>query len=266
MSALAPLFAFPVAVWTVLVAISLVYWLSVMSGLVHFGEGADGGAEGLGHELGGGHEVGDMGDVGGHDVGDVGGHDVDAGGHDAGDAGGHDVDADGGGAQHGAMGAGAFRLKNVPITVSVSLVSFFAWIVSLIAQWGMVKAGYDAGMVVRCLVTLFGAPILAFPMARLVTKPLAPLLTPRRAKSHRDLIGQTVTIRTGEADAKFGEALVKERGADLVLRVRVEGTAMKRGQEGVIVAFDEIKEEYVVASLEEVDKLDDSPIKRRRRS
>ena len=68
MNALAPLIHFPTAVWTVLVAISVVYWLFVMSGLVHLGEGGP--------------------DV---DV-DVGGHEVDAPGHDVGD--GHDV-ADG---------------------------------------------------------------------------------------------------------------------------------------------------------------------------
>ncbi len=101
-------------------------------------------------------------------------------------------------------------------------------------------------MVVKALVAFVVAPLLAFPLTKLATRPLAPLLTPRRAKSSRDLIGQSCVIRTGSADERFGEAVVKDTGPDLVLRVRVEGTAMKRGEEGVIVGFDEEREEYIV--------------------
>lgn len=227
MNALAPLIHFPTAVWTVLVAISVVYWLFVMSGLVHLGEGGP--------------------DV---DV-DVGGHEVDAPGHDVGD--GHDV-ADGhdvGGDDVGAGIAGFFRFRHVPLTVAVSLVSFFAWVLTLAATFTMARAGYDAGLLVKSLIAFVAAPLLAFPLARLATRPLAPLLTPRRAKSSRDLIGQSCVIRTGQADDRFGEAVVKDTGADLILRVRVEGSSMKRGEEGVIVGFDEAREEYVVAPLDE---------------
>ena len=235
MSAFALFLHFPVAVWTVLVAISLVYWLFVMSGLVHLGEGADGGAEGLGHGADAGHA--DLGDAG--DAGDVGGHDVD---------GGHEAFA----SEDAPAGiAGFFRLKDVPVTVSFSLVSFFSWILTLVALWATHQAHYDPGMVVKALLAFVVAPLLAFPLTKLATRPLAPLLTPRRAKSSRDLLGQTCTIRTGQADERFGEALVKDTGAEIVLRVRVEGVAMKRGEEGVIVGFDEEREEYIVAPMDE---------------
>jgi len=235
-NALAPLIHFPVAVWTVLVAISMVYWLFVMSGLVHMGEGAP-----------------DVGDVGGADVDadvDVGGH----GGAEGHGADGHDGAADGhdvGGDDAPAGIAGFFRFKHVPITVSVSLVSFFAWVITLAAFFGMARAGFHPGLAVECVVAFVGAPMFAFPIARLATRPLAPLLTPRRAKSSHDLIGQSCVIRTGSADERFGEAVVKDTGPDLVLRVRVEGTTMKRGEEGVIVGFDEAREEYLVAPIED---------------
>lgn len=239
MSALAPLLQFPAAVWTVLVGIATIYWLFVMSGLLHMGDGA--------------HDVGELGgDVDaldapelGHDVGghDVGGHDVDA----------PHADADApGGADDAAPGfADLFRLKGVPLTVAFSLVSFFAWILTLLSLFALARAGVALGGVAKGAIAFLGAPLLAIPLAKLATRPLAPLLTPRRARSARDLIGQSCTIRTGEATDRFGEALVKDTGADLVLRVRVEGPAMKRGEEGVIIGFDEAREEYVVAPLEE---------------
>ena len=246
MSALAPLLAFPVAVWTVLVAISLVYWLFVMSGLVHLGEGVDGGADGAAEGASGAIKGALDGAAGGHGPEVDGDLDVDAGGEGAGGA-------DGPGASHGPFHGllAAFRMRDVPITVSFSVLSFFAWISCLLAAWISGRAGYDPGVLVRCAFAFVVAPTLALPLAKLATKPLAPLLLTKRAKSAKDLIGKTCTIRTGQADEKFGEAVVKDTGADLVLRVRVEGSALKRGEEGLIVGFDEEREEYLVASMDE---------------
>jgi hypothetical protein len=252
LSALSPFFAFPVAVWTVLVAISLVYWLFVMSGLVHLGEGVDGGADGAAEGASGAIKGALEGAAGGHHV-DVGGGDVDMDVDAGGDAGGHEgAGAEGhgeAGSAHGFMGL--FRMRNVPITVSFTLVAFFSWVLSFVALWGAGRLDYAPNLVVKCLVTFLAAPIFALPLAKLVTAPLAPLLTPRQAKRSRDLIGKTCTIRTGEANAGFGEALVKDTGADLVLRVRVDVGAMKRGDEGLIVAFDEEREEYVVEPMDD---------------
>ncbi len=239
MSALAPLLAFPVVAWTVLVAISLVYWLFVMSGLVHLGEGMDGGAEGLG--------------AGGTDVDLHADAHVDAGadGADGADAADGADGADGPGhhAAHGLLTV--FRMRDVPITVQFTLIAFFAWVVSFVATWAMHRAGHDPTLLVRCLIAFVGAPLVAMPLAKVAARPLAPLLTTRHAKSSRDLIGKTCTIRTGEANETFGEAVVKDTGADLVLRVRVEGGALRRGEEGLIVGWDEEREEYLVQSMDE---------------
>lgn len=235
MSTFALFLHFPGIVWTTLVGISLVYWLFVVSGLVHFGEGADA-AEGLGHV---GHGDVDVGHADAGDVGDAGGHDADAG---------YDVD-------EAAGAAGFFRLRNVPVTVAASLIAFFSWLVTLV---GLTLARHYA--VYLSLLSEVGlafvlAPLVGFLCTKLAVRPLTPLLQPRRAKSSRDLLGQSCTIRTGEADERFGEATVKDTGADLVLRVRVEGGApMKRGDEGVIVGFDEEREEYIVAPIDEIKR------------
>lgn len=244
MSALAPLFAFPVVVWTVLVAISLVYWLFVMSGLVHLGEGVDGGAEGVGDGATGAIKGALEGAAGG------GGPDVDLHADVDGQL---DVDA----AHAEADGAGphallaAFRMRDVPVTVQFTLISFFAWAASFVAIWGLGRVGHAPSLLVRCLLAFLAAPAVALPLAKLAARPLAPLLLTKNAKTSRDLIGKTCTIRTGEANATFGEAVVKDTGADLVLRVRVEGGALHRGDEGLIVGWDDEREEYIVESMDE---------------
>lgn len=245
MSALAPLLAFPTVVWTVLLAIALVYWLFVMSGLVHLGEGADGAADGVAD--GASSAVKGALEGAAHADGPD-GPDLD------GDAD-LDLDGDAHGPLHGILAF--FRMRDVPVTVSFSLVVFFAWALCLSAQTIVAKVGLDPHWAVRALVGLLGAPLVALPLAKLATLPIAPLLTVKKAKSSKDLIGKTCTIRTGTADASFGEAVVKDTGVDLVLRVRVDGGSLSRGQEGLIVGFDEEREEYLVASMEEAMGMED---------
>jgi len=259
MSALAALLAFPTVVWSVLLAISLVYWLFVMSGLVHLGEGADGAADGVadgassavkGAFEGAGHEA----------AGDAPDADVDAGDADV------DMDVDGPeahGPLHGFLGL--FRMRDVPVTVSFSLVVFFAWVACLVFTAVAAKVGLEAPLAVRALVGLVAAPLFALPLAKLATRPIAPLLTVKKAKSSKDLIGKTCTIRTGKADATFGEAVVKDTGADLVLRVRVDTGSLSRGEEGLIVGFDEEREEYIVASMDEAMGMEDPRPTRKKR-
>ena len=254
MIALAALFSFPTAIWSVLLAISLVYWRFVMSGLVHLGEGADGAGDGLADGASSAVK-GAFEGAGAHGADAPDGPDVDGdvdGGH--GDA---DVDGpDGHGPLHGFLAI--FRMRDVPVTVSFSLVVFFAWTTCLVATAVASKLGYDPNLLVRALAGLIGAPLLSLPLAKLATRPIAPLLMTKKAKSSKDLIGKTCTIRTGKADASFGEAVVKDTGADLVLRVRVDGgSSLSRGQEGLIVGFDEEREEYIVASMEEAMGIDE---------
>src|SRR5213594_973911 len=74
---------FPTVIFTIGLAVCLVYWLFVLLGALDidlFHADAD---------IGGGHA-----DLGGHDIGDAGGHDVGDGGGDGGD--GHDGGHDGG--------------------------------------------------------------------------------------------------------------------------------------------------------------------------
>ena len=56
-------------------------------------------------------------------------------------------------------------------------------------------------------------------------------------------------------DDAFGEALLEDGGAGLVVRVRVEaGEAMKRGEQAVIIGFDEEKDAFLVAPMADVMK------------
>jgi hypothetical protein len=224
---------FPVVIYTVLLGAAIIYWLFVMVGAIHLDSG-DGAADGLLDGADGGHHV-DAGDAGG----DTGG-DADAGG-DHGDVG----DAPGGLA--GMMAA--LKLRSVPVTIVFSLLALFSWIFSII--------GVEIGMtstVLRVL-ALVVAPILALFPTSVMVLPFANLFLVVKAVKSKDLVGKLCTIRTGTVTDRFGEATLEDGGAGVVVRVRVEsGEKLMRGQQAVIVGYDDERHEFTVAPMDVLEE------------
>ncbi len=225
---------YPTIVWTTLLAVAVLYWLFVIVGAVHLDTGSA--------------DVGDVGHVGGEGahVGGEGAH-----GHADGGDGGHgdaDVDVDGGPIDI----VGALRLRSVPLMVSVSFGALFGWLLS----WGAVEWLGLRGAAWGSLALLLSA-VVALPLTSLAIRPLAPLFKPNVAGRREHLVGKLCVVRTGEVDHRFGEALLEDGGAGLVLRVRVErGERLRRGDEAVIVAWDEQLDAFVVAPMPRVEAPD----------
>ncbi len=228
--------AYPTIIWTTLLAVAVLYWLFVILGAVHLDLGAD-------------HGGADVGDV---HAGDVHAGDVHAGDVHAGDA--HadvdtDVDVDGGPLDI----VGALRLRSVPMMVSGSFVSLLGWLLSWAAAEWLGARGALWGSV-----SLAGSFVGALLLTSLAIRPLAPLFKPNVARRRDSLVGKLCVVRTGRVDDSFGEATVEDGGAGLVVRVRVEhGEALGRGEEAVIVAWDEARESFVVAPMPSSRRGDD---------
>ena len=237
---LAVALSFPCVVYTVLLGISIFYWLFVMVGAVHLdgGDGAlDGAADG----------AMDGADGGGH--ADAGGH---ADGGDGGDHGGDHGDA-GDGAHHGALGAAmaSLKLRSAPATLVLSIIVLFSWLFSIFGM--QAAAAWAPGGLVGLarFAVLVVAPILALPFTSVVVRPLAKIFVPPHAAKNESLVGKVATVRTGTVTDRFGEALLEDGGAGLVVRVRVDtGEALKRGDQVVITAYDGERQEFTVAPME----------------
>jgi hypothetical protein len=229
---------FPMVIYTVLLGLSLVYWLFVLIGFAHVSfDGADGAADGA---MDG---AADAADIGGHDVG---GHDV--GGHDAGDADFGDADTG-----HAGMIA-ALKLRSAPITVVVSCILFFSWILGMFAAAALEGLHLEGSSLLGAKLALFFVvPIVALFPTSAVVRPLGRTLKPVQATKRKELVGKLCTIRTGTVTERFGEAMLEDGGAGLVLRVRVEtGDKLGRGDQAVIVDYDDEKQEFTVAPLPKV--------------
>jgi hypothetical protein len=231
---LAVTLSFPTVVFTVMLGVALVYWTMVIVGAlgmdaldVDTGHGA---AEGALH----GHAH------------------VDAGGADGGvDAHGH---ADG---QHHELGAiasfmSALKLTTVPMTIVLSLVFFWGWLLSLLgSRYALGTGGVLGGWLGGAIVLAF-AFTLAWPLTSLVVRPLAPLFKFQEADRRESLVGKIVTIDSSTVDANFGVAKHEDGGAGLIVHVRSDAkNGLTRGMQAIVVSYDDEHETYEVAPVED---------------
>lgn len=225
---------FPTVVFTIALGIVLVYWVFVLLGALDidlFGGDVDvdvsGAAKGIGDVLTGGAKGGAEAF---HVHGDVGG---DAGGDVGGDA---DADASGGGLWHG------LGLGDVPVTISVSLITLVSWCGSLLATHYVFGTGGWWTVVV-----LVAAVVIALPTAALLIRPIAPVFAVQEAKSNADYIGHACTITTGRVDDRFGQATIEDGGTVLNIAVRCDRPGkLARGDKALIIEFDRERSAYLV--------------------
>ena len=257
---LAVALSFPSVVYTVLLGIALVYWVFVLVGAAHLDLLGDGAADGAmdgaldGAADGAADGALDGADGGGHveaahaDAGDAHGASGDADGADGGD--GHGEHAHGG-AGHGLLAS--LKLRSAPLTVVLSVLFLFAWLFSVLGMQGVAAwLPADAASLARFGV-FFLAPLVALPFTSIVVRPLARIFVPHVSVAKQDLVGKVCTVRTGTVTDRFGEALLEDGGAGLVVRVRVDaGETLKRGDQVLIVGYDDERQEFTVAPMDDL--------------
>lgn len=231
--------SFPAVVYTVLLGVSLVYWVFVMVGAAHvnlLGDGAvdapadaaiEGGAKGALEGATKGMLEGAAEHLDGGDVGDAG-----------------DV--------HAGIIA-SLKLRSAPATVVLSILLLFTWVLVMLGMEvteALVPAGVTLTFAKIGLFIL--APVIALLPTSLAVRPFARVFTPAKATTHDALVGKLCTIRTGTVTDRFGEATLEDGGAGVVVRVRVEsGEKLGRGDQAVIVGYDAERQEFTVAPMED---------------
>ena len=212
--------SYPTVLFTVLLGVMLLYWLLVILGAV-------------GLDL-----------LGGHDHGVDLDHDVDIG---------HSLDA-----ADATEAPSAFRLSQVPVTVSLSLLVFWGWLsCHLGSHYLLAKLTFLPSAVGGTALLLAGV-VSAILLTKLCIAPLAPLFHTHQATRRQDLVGQLVTIRTGRVDRNYGQALLDDKERSLLLEVRCDAEReLKRGQRVLVISVDEANQSYDVEPMD--DLLDETP-------
>jgi hypothetical protein len=231
--------SFPTLIFTVLLGISLVYWMFVLVGAVDL-DGGGGAADGLAGAGKGAVEGAMKGVLEGATKGVLEGGvkgvlEAKAGALDAVDAkagAGDAFDVPDGGVL--ATLVSALRLRDAPVTVVLSFFSLFGWTLSGLAMLTLAPLvalpSWALGIPV-----LLGSIVVSLLLTSLVVRPLAPLFATRHAKRHVHLVGRVAVVSTGQVDETFGQATIEDGGAGLILQVRAAPSlGLKRGDRCLI--------------------------------
>ncbi|HLL01271.1 MAG TPA: hypothetical protein VK539_11835 [Myxococcaceae bacterium] len=256
--------AFPTVFFTILLGVTMTYWLCVILGAVGVdifdgdvaagAKAADGAIEGAAKAAGGIFEGGAKAAGGILEGGVKGAADALTGSAKAGGglegaakaATGHDLDADGGGLSE------TLGLAGIPITISGSFIIFGSWLVSLMSRdtvFGLL------GSVLPGVVLSGGLMLLSFVvgvmLASLAVRPLRPIFIAKKAPGRDSLMGRVCTINSGNVTHVFGHATFEDGGAGLILNVYcAKQNGLKRGDQALILGYDPARDVYEVEPVD----------------
>lgn len=249
--------AMPTVLFTVPLGLACLYWLMVMVGaldmdVLDLDSALEGAAEGLEGALGG---------VDGAVDGALDGA-IDGASDAALDGAAEAVDGALDGAAEGAGEASgsllvdlinALHLRDTPMTVSLSFLVLFAWVLSYL---GMSVLGpmLPVGPALAASVVGLGAFAGGTFGASLAVRPLARFFVTHEGHKNRFFVGSSCQVTTGRVDDRFGQASIDADGNNLIIQVRCrEGNALKKGDEALIVRYDRQREVFVVEPLTAID-------------
>jgi len=242
--------SFPTVFFTILMGVTLTYWLCVILGAVGIdildgdvdlsagAKAASGAFEGGAKAAGGLLEGGAKAAAGAFEGADAHGH----AGHD------HDVDTDGDGS--GLFSALGF--SGIPVTISFSFIIFAAWILSIATRGpaynllGSLLPGavIGGGLFVLC-------SVLGTMAAALAVRPLRPIFIAQQAPGRDSLMGRVCTINSGSVTGAHGHASLADGGAGLILNVFCSReNQLKRGDQALILGYDPARDVYEVEPVD----------------
>ncbi|MBI4820398.1 MAG: glycine zipper family protein [Deltaproteobacteria bacterium] len=250
--------SFPTVVYSVGLCAALIYWLFVIVGAadIELLDG-DAAAHAIGHGAGeaaahgAAHALGDG-------IAEAAAHSSQAALEGGGDAG---VDA----VAHGHAEAGgthlpgllhALRLRQAPVTVVLSFIFLFGFIVSSLATSALPSFPGILDLVLDVAVFL-GAFVAAVPLTSLAVRPFSGLFVVAEAVGKATLVGRTCLITSSRVDAKFGQAEVApDAGAGVLVDVRSDKpNKLAKGDEALLVDYDPARDVFLVEPLDLASEL-----------
>lgn len=194
--------SFPTAIWTVLLLFMVFYWVVAVLGLVEI----DSLDFDLPESIEANAEMADMADA----------------------------------SSHGLL-AGLlirFGLHGVPFAIILSILTVVAWLISYYANFFANKLfptgllHYAVGVLIFVLSLCVAAWVTGFAI-----RPMRKWLAKIPKKTAKTLLGKVATVRTSKVDKAFGEAVLEDGGAGLVLKVRAFDGEFKLGDKVVLLEY-----------------------------
>lgn len=144
-------------------------------------------------------------------------------------------------------------LNGVPVTIIVSLIALHGWLISFLGvhYWVRHIDQNLLGFLAEIGVLVFALWISTM-ITALMIRPIRRFFKHEASNSQKQILGQTLTVRTSRVDANFGEAILEDGGAGLVLKVRNEDSNdFKKGDRVIPIEYNPEKNTYQVISKSE---------------
>ncbi|MCA9524164.1 MAG: hypothetical protein KC609_24520, partial [Myxococcales bacterium] len=145
-------------------------------------------------------------------------------------------------------------LKGIPVTIVISVLTFFAWILSFFGAKYLMSWTDHALLRFAIGTGIFGLSLFASLVATsFVVRPLRAVFSDTgQTFGGHNLLGRTVTVMTLRVDGKFGQARWAEGGHDMLLFVRcAEANQLTKGSKAMVIDYDPEKRTYQIVPLEE---------------
>jgi len=145
-----------------------------------------------------------------------------------------------------------FKLDGIPLSVSISFIIFFSWVICFITvHFYQDKISDSLIEVFVGIWIIVLAPIVSAPIVGTLASPLKPLIKKvsqdgegRKADS---LVNHIATVRTNKVNMSFGDAELNDHGANLILKIRAEEpNDFKRGDTVIITEYNAKENTYRV--------------------
>lgn len=144
-----------------------------------------------------------------------------------------------------------FGLVGVPVSISVSILVLFGWLLSYyIVHFVFWLIPGSFLKFVAGIPVLFVTMYVAARITGVLIRPLRPLFEKATQETIKQVLGQTATVRTSRVDNEFGEVSLDDGGAGLILKVRTTGAdRFKKGDQ--VVIYEKLSNENVYRIISE---------------
>lgn len=125
-------------------------------------------------------------------------------------------------------------LSKVPVTISFSLFSLFAWFLSFATRNALESLpGWLAGLAATGVALAGG-----FAITSVMTKPLSAFFVEKHRPGGSGLVGRTVKITTEKVDSERGQGEIDDGAGGITVSIRCASGVLTRGDEAVILEAD----------------------------
>lgn len=145
-------------------------------------------------------------------------------------------------------------LGGVPITIFISFFSIISWSMSMIINYYLRNSSILVALAISLPIILS-----SLLLARILVIPFVYIFK-ALSKNHDEqnkIIGNICKITTSKANESFGQATIETKGAPIVINVRtINGVCLKEGDTALVVRYDPEKHIYIIKPCSDIPEIE----------